>query len=700
MSTPTPPGVPSPPPQITVEQHVDSVTGGHIAGVNINALYEAARPRVTSLHQLPPIAPNWTGREAELRLWHERLASGETHAAALFGMAGVGKTALAVKLATELRAQYPDAQFFLDMLGTNLSPRPARDALAHVIRGFGWAAGELPGDEAELVGLYRSLLSDKRTLILLDNVREAAQVEPLLPPDGCLLLLTSRWHFYIDGLQELTLEELNTGDAVVLLIKIAPRAKDDALAIAHVCGNLPQALTLAAKWVRNNRTLPPATYLAKCRDVATRLRLTGADVALQVSYDALDETLRASWRRLAVFSGSFDAVAAAPVWGLADASSSTRAVRRANDAALESLNDLANTSLVEWAESTRRYRLHDLARAFADRQLSEEERDEAAFRHAAHFAAVLREIDEHYLRGAADSAQAISRFDRDEANIRAGQAWAESHAAFEDRAARICLIYPNYGVEVAKRRLSAREWIRWLENALAAARKLGERVLEGETLGNLGVAYLELGELERGSEFAEKALALIRQSPTRRGEGTALGNLGAAFLKRNEAAKAVDVLDQALDLHRRTGNLRGEGRVLGNLVTAHLAQNDLPMALKRYLEARAALERSGDLEALSGLAGNLGIAQMNLNMTAQASTLFQQQLALAQQIRYRQGIAAAHWNLAMLHNRQGERAGARSEMLQALTMLEELGDQRGVEDARRQLNEWEEQPRSRDSETH
>src|SRR5436309_2040847 len=129
MSTPTPPGAFSPPPQISVDQRVDSVTGGYVAGVNINALYEVPRPAVTSLHQLPPIASNWTGREAELRHWHERLASDETHAAALLGMAGVGKTALAVKLATELRAQYPDAQFFLDMLGTSPAPRPARDAL-------------------------------------------------------------------------------------------------------------------------------------------------------------------------------------------------------------------------------------------------------------------------------------------------------------------------------------------------------------------------------------------------------------------------------------------------------------------------------------------------------------------------------------------------------------------------------------------
>lgn len=139
--------------------------------------------------------------------------------------------------------------------------------------------------------------------------------------------------------------------------------------------------------------------------------------------------------------------------------------------------------------------------------------------------------------------------------------------------------------------------------------------------------------------------------------------------------------------------------MLGNLVTAHLAQNDLAMALKRYAEARAVLEQTGDLEALAGLAIILGIAQMNLGMISQASTLFQQQLAIGQQIGYRQGIAAGHWNLAILHNRQGEHADARREMLQALSVLEELDDQRGVEDARRQLGEWEEQTRSQDSQT-
>jgi predicted ATPase len=109
----------------------------------------------------------------------------------LQGQGGIGKTALALVLANKLAKDYADAQIDLDLRGTSPTPLAPADVMAHVIWAF-QPTTKLPDEDAQLAALYRSVLQGKRVLLLLDNARDAAQVEPLLPPAGCLLLVTSR----------------------------------------------------------------------------------------------------------------------------------------------------------------------------------------------------------------------------------------------------------------------------------------------------------------------------------------------------------------------------------------------------------------------------------------------------------------------------------------------------------------------------
>ena len=144
------------------------------------------------LHQLPTPPADFTGREEDLNFLRSKLSQGGTGAIfGLRGMGGVGKTTLALKLANELKPRFPDAQIYLDLKGVDPQPLTPSQAMAYVVRAFHPEA-PLPESEAEMAGLYRSVLDDKSVLLLMDNAAKKEQVEPLIPPSTCLLLVTSR----------------------------------------------------------------------------------------------------------------------------------------------------------------------------------------------------------------------------------------------------------------------------------------------------------------------------------------------------------------------------------------------------------------------------------------------------------------------------------------------------------------------------
>jgi hypothetical protein len=137
-------------------------------------------------------------------------------------MGGIGKTALALKLAQELAPLYPEAQIYQDLLGVSAQPVTPAQAMAHVIRAF-HPEIRLPDSEAEIAALYHSALHGRRALLLMDNASGADQVRPLIPPGSCLLLVTSRFLFHLPGVQVKDLDEMPPEEAHALLLRIAPR---------------------------------------------------------------------------------------------------------------------------------------------------------------------------------------------------------------------------------------------------------------------------------------------------------------------------------------------------------------------------------------------------------------------------------------------------------------------------------------------
>jgi tetratricopeptide (TPR) repeat protein len=569
------------------------------------------------LHQLPAPPADFVGREPELAELRAAMATGGFTICGLLGMGGVGKTALALKLAHEFRRAFPDGQIYLDLRGMSENPIAPDEAAAHVIRSF---HPETPLPEApQLAALYREVLHDKRVLLLMDNAADREQVEPLLPPDTCALLVTSRQRFSLPGLFRRDLDQLPAEDACALLRKISPRIGDQDATLAHLCGFLPFALRLAASTLAERTDLKVADYLHRLEQEGQKAKL--GEAALGVSYALLPEALQERFRALAVFPVGFDAPAAAAVWNLTGKEEETD----------EALGELVRRSLLEGEEG--RYRLHDLTRAYARFSFTYEEEEAARARHAHHFVTVLSAATELYLQGNEHILSGLSIFDRERSNILAGQAWAVERADVSDDAARVANQFPYSGAHLLKLRLSPHEQIAWVEPGLAGARKLGDRLLEGAHLGGLGIAYAALGETHQAIEHFEHYLAIARETGDRRGEGNALGNLGNAYADLGETRRAIDLHAQDLAIRREIGDRRGEGNALGNLGTAYA----------------------------------------DLGETRQAIELYEQRLEIAREIGDRRGEANASWNLGAAYEKLGEIARAVNCMQACVDFEREVG---------------------------
>ena len=661
----------------------DTVHGDKVENKNI---YLPPPVPVSALHQLPTPPADFTGRAGELKELLQAVKSGGVTISGLQGLGGVGKTALALKLAEQLKTDYPDAQFYLDLKGVSPQPLTPLDAMAYVIRAYNPMA-QLPEKEEELAPLYRSVLNGKRVLLLMDNARDAEQVAPLIPPAGCLLLVTSRKHFTLPGLVEKNLDKLPPDDARYLLQRIAPRLKkektDQVDELARLCGYLPLALRAVASALQEKKNISPADYANRLKETGKLLVLKEIDpsiqksvgAALQSSYELLSDEPRQKFRSLSVFPDTFDHAAAAAVWELP--------VENAQDA----LSELLAYSLVEYDAVTERYNLHDLVRLFASQLLNAEERYTAQKRHAGHYLQVLAAADDLYIKGGESINQGLALFDTESTNIQSGHTWVVTYQDDDDKVAEWCFAYPDAGAYCLNLRQHPRKRIRWLELAVAAARRLKKRRWESAALGNLGLAHYDLGEYRRAIECHEQALVIAKALGNRRGEGAALGNLGLAYDSLGECRRALDYQEQRLKITREIGDRRGEGQALGNLGIAYKSLGEYRRAIEYHEQSLRIKREIGDRLGEANSLGNLGSAYGNLGEYRRAIEYHEQYLQIAREIGDRLGEANALFNSALTLDRLGNRPAAITLADAALKILEVI-EAPGASTVRELLAKW------------
>ncbi|MGV8125610.1 MAG: tetratricopeptide repeat protein [Methanothrix sp.] len=586
--------------------------------------------------QIPPPPRDFTGREDDIKELLENFSQGAT-ITGLRGMGGVGKTALALVFADRLKNRFPDGQLFLDMLGTSKNPLKPEDVMAHVIRSYLGVDASLPEQLNGLSGLYRTVLSDKKVLILLDNAASREQVEPLLPPPGCALLVTSRSKFALPGLTEKDLDVLPLDDARKLLLEICERIGDHAEELAKLCGCLPIALRNAAYALKESPNMSPEGYIKRLAYASKRLELV--DASFSTSYELLTPKLQRLWSMLSVFPADFDLAGAAAVWEMEE--------MPAEDA----LGELIRWSLVDFLPSITgeggRYRLHDLARDFADSRLNEAESEPAKCRHAEHYMGVLALAEEIFEQGKEATQNGLQLFDQERTNILTGQSWAERNLEGTSATIDLCKSYPNDGAYILDIRLSPGEKIPWLETALEACRRSDDRATEGVHLGSLGNAYSHLGEPRKAIKYYGQALKISQEIGDRRNEGIHLDNLGNAYLDQGQPQKAIDYYGQALKISREIGDRRGEGAVLSNLGNAYLDQGQPQKAIDYYDQALKISREIGDRRGEGNRLANLGNAYSRLCEPQKAIEFCEQALKISKEIGDRRVEGNCLGNLVM-----------------------------------------------------
>jgi tetratricopeptide (TPR) repeat protein len=628
--------------------------------------------------QLPQDLAQFTGRADEIR---RLIAHGSAGSAvvisAIDGMAGVGKTQLAIHTGHQLLSQgrFGDIVLYTNLRGFHPDKPPAEPAavLAAFLRALDMPGNHIPLDETARATMYRNLVRDKNALIVLDNAASAAQVRPLLPDSPtCLVLITSRRRLAdLPGAWHLELDVFSPGEAFDLLCRAAGpdriRAEPDAAArIAELGGYLPLALALVGRQLRSRTGWSLADHAARLSGLRLEDRVRAA---FTLSYRQLPADRQRILRLLTTNPGhDIDTDAAAALAGTD------------LDTTENELQQLLADHLLQQA-APGRYQLHDLVREYA----AERARDEES--HTARQAALTRLLDyyRHTVSAAmcrympsdrhryprvppspgpaaefADAHQALAWLDAERANLIAAASHAADHgltahtadlsallfrylhvgahyreakilhthaARLEDQAVRIRAL--NDLGTTSWRLGCPSEALEHYRRALTIAREIRDRAGEAHTLNNFGIISYRLGKYKAAANQYERALALFREVGDRAGQARALGNLGNVSERMGRYDPAIDYVEQALAVFRDIGDRLGEQRALGNLGNSYERLGSYEIAIEHYRQALAISRHIGGRLAEGTELVNLGNVYERLGRYDESIGHHSQALAIA-----------------------------------------------------------------------
>lgn len=636
---------------------------GVVAGHDIHAL-QVTLPSpagVPALHQLRAPVGDFIGRSAAFTTLIATLRRADgtsTVISGIRGMGGIGKTEFALKVATALQADFPDAQLFLELHGTTLDATTPAALLQQAIRAFAPTA-VLPTDLSSLQRQYTSLLTGKRVLVLADDARDVEQVRPLLPPLGCVLLVTSRTRFTLPGLLTYDLDLLPADEAAQLLLDLCPRIQAAAPQLAALCGYLPLALRVVGSVLRTDATRTIASYLSRLEARQTRLAALQdpADSTLNVegvlglSYELLDRPAQAVLEQLSVFTGSFDRVAARTI---------VKPPSGKRVEITEILAQLYRRNLVSYDLDTERYWLHDLIQVFAAQRLRTTPMAAARRRHAKYYQIVTQKAEDLFKRGGEATVQGLRLFDAESFQIQAAWNWlvaqVDSPQAERDQ---LLIDYVSATVNIAYLRLHLRDvYLPRLNTALIAATRQANLAAELMILGNLGLVYADLGQPAKAVEYYQRILPTVRMIGAEATEGAALGNLGLAYADLGQTTEAISCHQQHLAIARRIHNQQWEANALGNLGSAYTALGQWQAAFE-YTQQHLQIARNRkDRHSESNALGNLAKIYVAMDNTDQALAHYKAMLLISQELGDTRNIAFASWNIGILLKAQGKLAEA------------------------------------------
>ncbi|WP_026004198.1 AfsR/SARP family transcriptional regulator [Streptomyces sp. AA1529] len=671
----------------------------------------AARPA-----QLPADLPIFTGRESELAQTHSLLPADGGHPnavviSAIGGMAGVGKTTLAVHWAHEIAHRFPDGQLYVNLRGFDAtgSAMPPDEVTHGFLDALGVPPGQIPDRPEGRTALFRSLLADRRVLLLLDNARDTEQVRPLLPTGpGCLAIVTSRNQLTglvaNDGAHPLTLTPLPPADAREFLARRIGRARmaaepEAADEIIDCCARLPLALAIVAARAATHPGFPLYAVAEELRDNHGSLdAFAGGDLSTDVravfswSYRALSAPAARLFQLLAAAPGpDISAPATAALAGL-----DLRETRGL-------LIELTHAHLLT-EHFPGRYAFHDLLRIYAHEQADREEgapeRERAIERilvwylHAA--AATSRFITPNRPRVPlvplpgncvaprfTTYDQALKWCSAERANLIAAinQAAAGDHSAVAWRLTAVL-----WGFFYL--RSHTKDWLACNRVSLAAARRDGDPKGTVEALTGLANALTNAGRLDEAIDHYHQGLAAKQAAGDDSGDSQIVGNLGDVCLRAGRVEEALVHLHRALEADRALGNGWGEGICLNNLGEAHLRLGRLDEA-RGYLERALEVQRATDNTWVEGISLDfLGTVHHRLQHHDAAVEHYRHALTKHRAVGNRWGEAQTIEHLGDVHLAAGAPDAAREQWSRALALLEEFNhrDAAGIREKLRTLD--------------
>lgn len=675
--------------------------------------------------ELPARVGHFTGREDALA-GLDRMLDGDLPVVVISGPAGMGKTSLAVEWGHRNADRFPGGRLFLDLRGHDAEHAlSGAQALAHVLRVLGLPEDHIPVDEGERAALYRTLVHDRRCVIVLDNAGDVRHVVPLVPGGGASLLVVTTRHSPAalaarHAVHPVLLDALAHGESLALLRAVAgeqrvaaePEAADQ---LVVLCGGMPLALRIAAARLLGSPNQRIASLVAEL----TEARLDGLAVegdsrtvraVIDSAYRPLAEAQAQVFRRAAVAPG--------PTF-----SSWLIAALTETESVPASLASLATAHLVTEIGS-QRFRFHDLIREYALSRLTDDERAEAAervldwYKQAAHevnlVANPARDLvrpvirypwskppfppDRHaalmFLDGERENLLPVVQFARDQRDFttawqltylltsfyEATGRWHErvvmcevaagAAAELGDRAAEAEMLRALGAALFMTRRLS--EAVEANHEALAIVREIGDLAGEGHVHNNMANALAELRRFDEAVRSHLLAADCCARAGNQLGRALAQRNLGHTYLRMQDPEASLAPLSDALETVRELGNTRLEAGTLNVLGEAHLRRGEPDMALRELDRALELSREVGDRWIEWEVLADIG--SVHLDRDGHGVTFFEQALAISREVDDRHGVAVVLGLLGRAHLRAGDLDAAAGALAAALAERSRVPD--------------------------
>ncbi|GGI81622.1 hypothetical protein GCM10011581_18840 [Saccharopolyspora subtropica] len=675
----------------------DSVQAGEIHG-DVH-FHRAPEERVVP-RQLPLAARHFVNRAVELDALTTLLNGANTEGFVLIstvdGVAGVGKSTLAVHWAHRVRDCFPDGELYANLRGFDPAAEPVKpaDVLASFLAALGVSGERMPQDTEARAALFRSLVHDKRMLILLDNARTADQVRPLLPSSPtCLVLVTSRNQLHElvvrEGATRIALDVLDPDEAEHLLARYLG---DDRVATERVavralvrhCAGLPLALGIAAVRAAENPDFPLDELVAELQDERDRLDaldgggVTGVRAVFSWSYRSLTSEAARMFRLLGLPTGpDIGLAAAADLAGLPQREARTL------------LAELTRANLLDQYKPGR-YQFHDLIRAYAAECAAADE--EPAARQAAvrrlldHYLRTSSAIDRHLVGHSRKFAprlpessitglsfehddQMLAWWDTEHANLVAAvRQAAATHEHQRTWQLAYSLMY------FLRLRGHLDDLISSYELAIAAAGELGDDAARAQLLYELGIPYFARKQFETAAHFQEQALGLFEAAGDQYSTGTALTALAEDYIELQSYDAAYQSASRALEIQRQLNDSHGQGYACTVLGVLHVRRGEPEKATEIFSEGLAFYRRAGEKFGEAFILHHLAEIALSAGRAAEAASLYRQAADLRAEIGNRPGHAQSLRGLGAACHAEGDNDGARRAWQQALAIFEELRD--------------------------